>query len=162
MTKQFTATAIMMLAEQGKLSVDDPITRFFPKYPTSGHSVTVHQLLNHTSGIFSYTDDPDFGTKMQRDLTPQQICDEFSKIPFDFKPGSRYHYNNSAYILLGMIIEQVTGMSYGDYLDQAIFKPLGMKRSGYLSSEPIIPKRASGYHPAPDGGFVNAPYLSMT
>ena len=162
MTKQFTATAIMMLAEQGKLSVDDPMTRFFPKYPMSGHVVTVHQLLNHTSGIFSYTDDPEFGSKMQRDLTPQQMCDEFSKIPFDFKPGSRYHYNNSAYILLGMIIEQVTGMSYAEYIDQAIFKPLGMKQSCYLSTEPIIPKRASGYHPTPDGGFVNAPYLSMT
>ncbi|MEO8395269.1 MAG: serine hydrolase domain-containing protein, partial [Chloroflexota bacterium] len=97
LTKQFTATAIMMLVEQGKLSVDDPITRFFPKYPMSGHIVTVEQLLNHTSGIFSYTSDPEFGTKMQRDLTPQQMSDEFSKIPFDFKPGTRYQYNNSAY-----------------------------------------------------------------
>ncbi len=161
-SKQFTATAIMMLAEQGKLSVSDPLTRFLPKYPMSGHTVTVEQLLNHTSGIFSYTSDPEFGTKMRRDLTPQQLCDEFSKIPFDFKPGTRYAYNNSGYVLLGMIIEQVSGMSYADFIQEHIFKPLGMKQSYYLSTEPIIPKRASGYQPTPDGGYMNAPFLSMT
>ncbi|HVU11505.1 MAG TPA: serine hydrolase domain-containing protein [Phototrophicaceae bacterium] len=161
-SKQFTATAIMMLIEQGKLSVNDPITRFLPRYPMSGHTVTVHHLLNHTSGIFSYTSDPEFGTKMRRDLTPQQLCDEFSHMPFDFKPGTRYEYNNSGYFLLGMIIEQISGQSYADYLQEHIFKPLGMRQSYYLSTEPIIPRRASGYVPAPDGSYLNAPFLSMT
>lgn len=160
-SKQFTAAAILLLAEQGKLSVDDPLTKFLPKYPMSGHTVTVHQLLNHTSGIFSYTNDPDFGTKMRRDLTPQQMADEFSREPFQFRPGTRYAYNNSGYVLLGMIIEQVSGMPYADYVEKNIFAPLGMTQSYYLNNEPIIPRRASGYHPTPDGGYVNAPFLSM-
>lgn len=163
-TKQFTAVAIMMLAEQGKLSVDDEITKFFPDYPTSGHTITVHHLLTHTSGIFSYTSAPDFPVKMAQDVTPQQLYDEFSRIPFDFKPGDKYLYNNSAYILLGMIIEKCSGQSYADFVEQHIFAPLGMKQSYYLDNVRIIPKRASGYAPAvPDGdSVINAPYLSMT
>ncbi len=161
-TKQFTATAIIMLAGQGTLSVDDPITRFFPDYPTSGHDITVQHLLNHTSGIFSYTSDPEFLSKVRRDLTPAQMLAEFSRVPFDFKPGAKYQYNNSGYVLLGMIIEQASGMSYEEFLKSHIFAPLGMTQSCYLHNEPIIPKRASGYEPTPDGGLRNATFLSMT
>lgn len=160
-TKQFTAVAIMILAEQGKLGVDDPITKFFPDYPTSGHHITVHHLLTHTSGIFSYTSDPDALTKLRLDKTPQEICDSFSRIPFDFKPGTRYLYNNSGYILLGMIIEKLSGLSYADFIQKHIFDPLSMSNSYYLSDEPIIPRRASGYDEGP-GGVQNARYLSMT
>lgn len=161
-SKQFTATAIMMLAEQGKLSVDDPITRFLPDYPVGEYPITIHHLLNHTSGIFSYTNDPEFGTKMRRDLTPQQMSDEFSQMPSQFKPGTKYEYNNSAYVLLGMIIEKLSGQTYAEFIDQHIFKPAGMKNSYYLNTEPIIPKRASGYEPTPDGGFQNSAFLSMS
>jgi CubicO group peptidase (beta-lactamase class C family) len=161
-TKQFTATAIMMLAEQGKLSVDDPITRFLPQYPTSGHDITIHHLLNHTSGIFSYTNAPDFLKTARRDMTLEELMAEYSRVPFDFRPGAKYSYNNSGYLLLGMIIEKASGMSYEDYIKNCIFAPLGMTQSYYLHNEPIIPKRASGYEPAPDGSLRNATFLSMT
>lgn len=160
-TKQFTTTAIMMLAEQGKLSPQDALTQYLPKYPTSGHHITLHHLMTHTSGIHSYTNVPDFIKTARQDMTPQQIAEEFGKIPFDFRPGTRYSYNNSAYILLGMIIEKVSGMSYADFIQKHIFDALGMKQSYYLHNEPIIPKRASGYDPTADG-LQNSIFLSMT
>lgn len=160
-TKQFTAAAVLLLQERGVLHVHDPITKFLPDYPTSGHHITVHHLLTHTSGIFSYTNDPDFLNKCWREVTPQQLADEFSRVPFDFKPGTRYQYNNSGYILLGMIIEKVSGKSYAEFLQENIFDPLDMKRTYYLHNESIIPKRASGYDETPDG-FVNARFLHMT
>lgn len=162
-SKQFTAVAIMMLAERGKLSVDDLLTDFLPDYPTSGHDITIHHLLTHTSGIASYTSIPEF---LQRDgyidRTTTEMVDYFKSRPFDFRPGARYLYNNSGYFLLGVIIEKVSGQSYEDFLRENIFAPLGMAQSYYMHTAPIIPKRASGYHPSPDGGFINAPYLSMT
>ena len=161
-TKQFTATAILMLQEQGKLSVDDPLTKFLPTYPTSGHEIQVHHLLNHTSGIKSYTSiEGWFPNKIVHDMTPQALCDAFAQIPFDFKPGTQYLYNNSGYHLLGMIIEQVSGVSYAQFMQENIFQPLGMHHSYYLNNEPIVPKRASGYG-RDEKGFRNAAYLSMT
>lgn len=161
-TKQFTATAIMMLQEEGKLSVDDPLTKFLPDYPTSGHEILVHHLLTHTSGIKSYTSiEGWFPDKIVHDMTPQALCDAFCQIPFDFKPGTRYLYNNSGYHLLGMIIEQVGHMSYEEFIQEKIFRRLGMNHSYYMSNEPIIHKRASGYERTEDG-FRNAAYLSMT
>jgi len=160
-TKQFTAVAIMMLAEQGKLSVDDPLTKFLPDYPTSGHHITVHHLLTHTSGIFSYTSSPEALNNLLADRTPQEICDSFCRVPFDFKPGARFLYNNSGYILLGMIIEKLSGMSYADFIQKHIFEPLGMKNSYYLSNEPIVARRASGYDEGPNG-LQNSRYISMT
>lgn len=161
-TKQFTATAIMLLAEAGKLSVDDPLTKFLPTYPTSGHEITVHHLLTHTSGIKSYTSiEGWFPDRIIHDMTPQALCDVFCQIPFDFKPGSRFLYNNSGYHLLGMIIEQVSGMGYAQFIQEQIFQPLGMAHSYYLSNEPLIPKRAAGYAHGAEG-FRNAAYLSMT
>ena len=161
-TKQFTATAIMLLQEQGKLNVNDALTKFLPDYPTSGHEITIHHLLTHTSGIKSYTDiDNWFPHKIIHDMTPQELCAVFSQIPFDFKPGTQFRYNNSGYYLLGMIIEKVSGVSYEQFMQENIFQPLGMKQSYYLNNEPIIPKRASGYARA-EQGFRNANYLSMT
>jgi CubicO group peptidase (beta-lactamase class C family) len=162
LTKQFTATAIMLLQEQGKLTVDDLLTEFLPEYPTSGHEITVHHLLTHTSGIKSYTSiEGWFPHKIIHDMTPQAICDVFSQIPFDFKPSTQFLYNNSGYHLLGMIIEKVSGVSYEQFIQENIFRPLGMQHSYYMSNEPIIPKRASGYATA-EQGFRNADYLSMT
>src|SRR5262249_13039362 len=159
-TKQFTATAIMILQEQGKLTVNDSLIRFLPEYPTSGHEISIHHLLTHTSGIKSYTDiDGWFPHKIVHDMTPQALCDVFSQIPFDFKPGSQFRYNNSGYHLLGMIIEKVSGVSYEQFIQDNIFRPLGMNQSYYMSNEPIIPKRAGGYERA-EQGFRNADYLS--
>ncbi len=160
-TKQFTAVAILMLMEEGKLSLSDEITRFIPDYPTQGKKITVHHLLNHTSGIKSYTDMASFRKLARTDMTPMELINAFKNEPMDFDPGEQWRYNNSGYILLGYIIEKVSGKSYENFIEENIFRKLGMTHSWYGSKGEIIPKRASGYQPAA-GGFANADYLSMT
>ena len=160
-TKQFTAVSILMLAEQGKLRLQDEITKFLPDYPTQDRTITVEHLLTHTSGIQSYTDMPEWLPLMRKDLTLKELIDMFKDKPMQFEPGERWAYNNSGYILLGAIIEKVSGQTYEAFLETNIFKPLGMKQSYYDSTERIIPRRIPGYQKG-QGGFVNAPYLSMT
>jgi D-alanyl-D-alanine carboxypeptidase len=160
-TKQFTAVAVLMLMEEGKLSLDDDITRFFPDYPTQGRRITVEHLLTHTSGIRSYTGMPAYVAGMRRDLTPAQLIAMFRDQPLDFAPGERWSYNNSGYALLGAIIEQVSGIGYGDFIRTRIFQPLGMRSSGYETAGTIVPGRVSGYDRTADG-MRTASYLSMT
>lgn len=161
-TKQFTATAIMLLVNAGELALDDPLTKFLPDYPTAGHVVCVHHLLTHTSGIKSYTSMEGFFGKMSRqDMSLEELTAYFQNEPFDFAPGEKFSYNNSGYVLLGRIIELVSGLSYADFMQQRIFAPLGMNDSYYLSNEPVIPRRASGYQHVGDD-YQNAPFLSMT
>ena len=160
-TKQFTAVAILMLMEEGKLSLQDDITKFIPDYPTHGKKITVHQLLNHTSGIKSYTAMESFRELARTDMSPTELIDVFKNEPMDFDPGEEYAYNNSAYIILGHIIEVLTEMSYADFVEQRIFKKLGMKNSHYGSMPKVIKNRASGYQPT-ENGFRNADYLSLT
>jgi len=160
-TKQFTAVSILMLAEQGKLGLQDEITKFLPDYPTQGRTITVEHLLTHTSGIQSYTDMPEWLPLMRKDLTLKELIDMFKDKPMQFEPGERWAYNNSGYILLGAIIEKVSGLTYEAFLETNIFKPLGMKQSYYGSAERIIPRRIPGYQKG-QSGFVNAPYISMT
>jgi CubicO group peptidase (beta-lactamase class C family) len=161
-TKQFTAVAILMLAEQGKLVLTDPIDKYLPGYPMQGHVITVEHLLTHTSGIQSYTDMPGWmQDRIKTDMKVQELIDGFKKEPMQFAPGTQYRYNNSAYVLLGAIIESVSGQSYEQFVTDRIFKPLGMTSSFYGSNEPIIPKRAEGYT-ADNGVTKNARYLSMT
>lgn len=159
-TKQFTAIAILMLEEQGKLKVEDEITKFIPDYPTNGKTITIHQLLNHTSGIKSYTAMESFREKARVDLTPTELIDVFKNEPMDFDPGEQYRYNNSGYILLGHIIEVVTGAPYEEFVQENFFDKLGMKNSHYGSHGKIIKNRAYGYQDRE--GYVNADYLSMT
>jgi CubicO group peptidase (beta-lactamase class C family) len=144
-TKQFTALAIMQLAEQGKLTVDDELTKFLPDYPTAGHKVTVHQLLNHTSGIKSYTSLKEFFKQARNDFSHDELLAMFKNEPFDFEPGAKWQYNNSGYYLLGMIIEKVSGQKYSAYLEDHIFKPLGMTATRYGHLRPLIRHRAMGY-----------------
>ena len=125
-TKQFTSMAIMQLAEAGKLSIDDELTKFLPDYPTQEHKVTIHHLLNHTSGIKSYTSLPNFFISSRQDRSHQEMLAVIKEKPFDFAPGEQMQYNNSGYYLLGMVIEKASGQSYADYLAEHIFKPLGM------------------------------------
>ncbi len=160
-TKQFTAVAILMLEEQGKLSVSDPITRFLPDYPTGGQAITIEHLLTHTSGIKSYTSMPEWLSKWRTDMSLGSLIDMFKNQPMDFKPDERWLYDNSGYILLGAIIEKASGQSYEDFIEKKIFEPLGMKDSCYDRTEQIIPKRVKGYQRSANG-FQNAPYLSMT
>jgi D-alanyl-D-alanine carboxypeptidase len=160
-TKQFTAVAILMLAEQGKLGLRDGITKFLPGYPAQGRKITVEHLLTHTSGIQSYTDMPEWLPLWRKDFALTELIDLFKDKPMQFEPGESWAYNNSGYILLGAIIEMVSGRTYEAFVDEAIFKPLGMKQSYYGSAERVIPRRIPGYQLG-KGGFVNAPYLSMT
>lgn len=160
-TKQFTAAGILLLAQEGKLGLRDEITRFLPDYPTQGRTITVEHLLTHTSGIQSYTDLAEWLPLWRKDFTVTELIDLFKDKPMRFEPGERWEYNNSGYILLGAIIEKVSGMTYEAFVDSRIFKPLGLKQSYYGSAERVIPRRVPGYQMG-KGGFVNAPYLSMT
>ena len=160
-TKQFTAVAILMLEEQGKLGLQDPITKFIPEYPTQGKTITVHQLLNHTSGIKSYTNMASFMTLARTDMTPTELIDKFKNEEMEFDPGTAFNYNNSGYILLGHIIEVVSGESYADFIQTKIFDKVGMEHSYYGSMPLLIPNRASGYSET-ENGYRNANYLSLT
>jgi len=160
-TKQFTAAAILLLAEDGKLSLSDSITKFLPDYHVQGHLVTIQHLLSHTSGIRNYTDLPDWQSTRRNDVPVQQLIDIFQDKPFDFAPGEHWKYDNSGYILLGAIIEKISGQKYADFLRARIFDPLGMKDSRYEDLAQITPGRAAGYMRA-GTAWRNADYLSMS
>lgn len=159
-TKQFTAVSILMLADEGKLSVQDDITKHLPDYPTKGKKITIEHLLTHTSGIVSYTSKPGFMAAMNTDLTVAQMIDTFKNDPLEFEPGSRYAYNNSGYFLLGAIIEKISGQSYAKFVEQRIFVPLGMTQTAYEGYERTPPLRAAGYSKKGDAFEPSAP-LSM-
>jgi D-alanyl-D-alanine carboxypeptidase len=161
LTKQFTGVAILLLAQEGRLTLDDPLTRFLPDYPTGGRTVTLRHLLGHTSGIRSYTSMREWAPTRRTDLSVAELVAMFRDEPFDFEPGERWLYNNSGYVLLGAIIEQVSGMSYADFVEQRIFAPLGMTSSFYGDVDRILPNRLPGYSRTPDG-WRNAEFLSMT
>ena len=162
-TKQFTATLILQLVEQGKIKLDGKLSDYLPEYrKDTGEKVTIHHLLTHTSGIPSYTSQPGFFENVSRN--PYKVGDFVKKHAsgdLEFEPGSKFSYNNSGYFLLGAIIERVTGKTYEQVLKENIFDPLGMKNSGYDHYDTILPKRAAGYRPTPNG-YVNAPYLDMS
>jgi len=159
-TKQFTAVSILMLAEEGKLKTSDKITKYLPDYP-NGDQITIYHLLNHTSGIKSYTEAPDLQNFAKTGKTPIELINFFKDQEVDFQPGEQWHYNNSGYIVLGYIIEQISDMSYEDFITKHIFDRLGMKNSYYGSKSRVINNRASGYQPT-ENGFRNADYISMT
>lgn len=160
-TKQFTAVCILQLIEQGKLGLQDEITKFIPDYPTQAHKITIEHLLTHTSGIMSYTGMKTFQDIIRKDMKPEEVIDFFKSQPMEFAPGTKWNYNNSGYFLLGYIIEKVSGKTYPEYLEEYIFKPLAMTNSYFGSNNRIIRNRASGYQPGKDG-IVNADIMSMT
>ncbi len=160
-TKQFTSVAIMRLIEQGQLSLDDDVTKYISSYPTRGRRILVRHLLNHTSGIPSYTDvGPAFGRRARMDLPHDSLLAIVRDDSLVFEPGSHFYYNNTGYFMLGMIIERVTGKSYGDYLRETFFVPNGLTSTVYCGTQPIIKKRAHGYDRGPNG-LVNTDFLSM-
>ena len=153
----------MKLMEQGKLSLDDTLQKFLPNFPAQGNRVTVRHLLNHTSGIKSYTSlGPKWARGVRLDLAPDSLIALFANEPFDFKPGDAWSYDNSGYFLLGMIIEKLSGKTYGQYVQDELFTPLGLKSTIYCDQAPLIKHRAQGYALRPDGKFINAEPLSMT
>ena len=158
-TKQFTAACILQLIEQGKLSVDDKLSKFFPGFP-KGDSVTIHMLLNHTSGIASYTDGKEFMDVARLSLSRDSMISFFKNKPYNFSPGTKWAYNNSGYFLLGCIIEKVSGLTYADYLQKNIFDKLEMKNSGVDKLDSVLAFRARGYSRI-GKKTVNADYISM-
>lgn len=161
-TKQFTAAAALLLVEEGKLSLDDDLTKYMPDYPTAGNRIPLRRLLDHTSGIKGYTELPKFGTIMTRKLAKDSLVALFKDVPFDFPTGAGMVYNNSAYFLMGMIIEKVAGMTYGDFVAKRFFEPLGMRDSHYCNERKIVKNRAHGYDMGPGGQLLLKAYLDHT
>lgn len=142
-TKQFTAAVVMMLVEEGRISLDAPIRRYLPDAPETWKDVTVRHLLTHTSGIKTYTELDGF--QVRDKLSPKQFVERLAKQPLDFAPGTKYKYNNSGYNLLGFVVESVTGKGYWDVLRERILAPLGMKSTRTRDLPDVVPNRVSGY-----------------
>jgi CubicO group peptidase (beta-lactamase class C family) len=161
-TKQYTSSLVMKLIEEGRLSLDDELTQFLPDYPVRGNRVTVRHLLNHTSGIKSITSVGErFDSQTRQDVAPHESIGFFKNEPFEFAPGESYRYNNSGYVLLGAIIEKVTGESYHEALREMLLDPLRLTRTGSGDTSRLISNRARGYALTTEG-IKNAEYISMT
>lgn len=158
MTKQFTAIAILMLEEEGKLDLSAPLTQYIPNYP-QGDLITMHHLLTHTSGIKDFTKMKTLRDIAQKDLSPKDLVDFFKNEPMDFAPGSEFRYNNSGYALLGYLIELVSGVTYEAFIEQRIFEKIGMKDSRYANEREIVQNRAYGYQERE--GYVNKMRISL-
>lgn len=158
-TKQFTSSGIMQLVEQGKVSVDDKLTKYFPDFP-KGDSVTVHMLLNHTSGMADYTEIDGFMNWASLPLKGDSLVARFKDRPYNFSPGTQWRYCNSGYFLLGMIIEKVSGMSWRDYIYKNVIAKAGLKHTDANRWDSIMPNRAKGYERQGEK-IINAPYISM-
>lgn len=162
-TKQFTATMILQLVDEQKLKLKDDISTHLPYYREDiGKKVTIHHLLNHTSGIPNYSNRPDFITKIIRSYIPTvALVKEYCSDNLEFEPGERFSYSNSGYVILGAIIESITGKTYEENLQERILEPLEMKDTGYDSHYNVLSKRAAGYQKV---GFkiVNAMFVDMS
>ena len=145
-TKQFTATSIMLLQQDGLLNVDDTVATHLPDYP-NGDRITIRYLLNHLSGIPDYTALPDYFNFSQDFHSPADLLERFANLPLNFEPGTQYRYTNSGYALLGALIEEISNQSYAEFVSQRIFLPLGMSDSGYGDDRLGIDNRAQGYLP---------------
>ena len=158
-TKQFTAVAILQLVEKGIIGLKDDITKFIPDYPTHGYSITIENLLSHTSGIKNMPEsrDMNFGTKA---VAPLEIMTTFKDEPMDFEPGTKHSYSNSGYIILGYIIEKASGLKYDAYLVKNIFTPANMRHAYYDDPIKMIPNRIGGYQQTSDTSSLNADYVN--
>jgi D-alanyl-D-alanine carboxypeptidase len=159
-TKQFTAATILRLVEQRRIGLDDDITAYVPQFHAHGHHVTIRQLLNHTSGLRGFTEVPAFSPKERLDLTDEELLAVFQDEPTDFAPGTNFLYNNSAYYLLAMAIEHVTGQPFGAYLRDTVLRPLGLGRTRACDDAGLVRHRARGYSLAGDQ-LQNASYISL-
>lgn len=175
-TKPFTATAVLLLEAEGRLALDDRITAYLPDYDTHGAAITLCHLLTHTSGIPNFVTQPRTPPFWEREARLEHSAAElralFEPLPLDFAPGERYSYSNSAYCLLGMVIERVSGLLYGDFLRERVFAPLGMRQTQLLTHEAVIPQRADGYGlpagmapgaaPGEVSAYERAPWISQS
>jgi CubicO group peptidase (beta-lactamase class C family) len=161
LTKQFTTMAVLKLEQQGKLSFSDPVTKYLPGYTTAGHTVTIEQLATNTSGIPDFTTFDGFEAVEKKHTSLERLIAYFSDKPFEFSPGDENRYSSSNFVLLGKVIEVVSGQSYMEYLSSVFLKPLGMRNTHYGSVSKVLPGRVQGYEKHNDE-FINAPHLSMT
>jgi len=163
--KQFTATGVMMLVEEGKIGLDEKITKYIPESPAAWKDVTVRNLLTHTSGIADYGGDvgPLGGgvVDLRKDYTENELVLAFAKLPMDFAPSEKWSYSNTGYVLLGIIIGRITGKYYGDFLQERIFRPLDMTSTRIISEADIVPNRSSGYELV-NGEIKNQQWVSPT
>jgi CubicO group peptidase (beta-lactamase class C family) len=159
LTKQFTAASVLLLEERGKLSVDDPIRKYLPDAPAAWDKITIFNLLTHTAGIPNDTEFPEFKASMQLPTTPEKLIAQFREKPLEFPPGEYWRYSNSGYIVLGYLIEKLSGQSYEQFVQSNIFAPLGMKDSGYDTEALTISRRAVGYV---HGTLAEAEYINMS
>ncbi len=164
-TKQFTAVCVLQLAEQGKLKIEDTIRTYLPDYPRkTGDKITLHQLLSHTSGIPSYTDDEALMKTDAKDHTPAEVLATFQDKPLHFEPGTQWQYSNSNFFLLGLVVEKVSGQTYERYLQDHVLGPAGMTRTSTIDA-PDAPDTAVGYSGGPpdgDGPLTPVKMISMT
>jgi CubicO group peptidase (beta-lactamase class C family) len=162
MSKQLTGIAIMQLVEQGKIDLQDSITKYIPDYPTQGYTITIEHLLTNTSGIKDFMVMEQFNPNVWRvDYAPEDFIDFFKNEKMDFTPGTKFNYSNSGFYLLGYIIEKVSGMSYEHYLEKNIFVPAGMTHSSFNNYNKIVKNRVKGYEKG-ENGFMNCEYVSPT
>jgi len=158
LTKQFTAMAILLLQEQGKLHVQDHLCLYIQDCPADWQPITLFHLLTHSSGIPDYTNFADFVATWTQPTTPEELISRFKNMPLDFSPGSRFRYSNSGFVLLGYIIERVSGESYAMFLQKHIFTPLKLSNTGYDSTYPSLPQHATGYY----AGYVKPEPYDMS
>ena len=158
--KTFTAFVVMMLVEEGVIKLDNAIAKYLDNLPTAWHSVTVRHILSHQSGLPSYTEVDNYWTDVIRyRLSQTEIIDLVRDLPLMFQPGEYSSYDNTGYYLLGMILEQITGKSYADLMQERLFKPLNMTATKMNNPNEIVPHRASGYR-LPKDKLINKPYYS--
>jgi CubicO group peptidase (beta-lactamase class C family) len=155
LSKNILAAVLLQLVDEGRVNLDVDVTKYVPEAPTRGLHVTVRQLLNHTSGIYSFTSLPEAEANERLDLTHEQVLGLIKDKPPEFEPGSAWRYNNSGFYIAGMVVERVTKQEYGAYLRQRLFKPLGMGSTQMCDARMVVPRLASGYE-LDHGSFVNA------
>lgn len=159
LTKLFTATAVMRLVEAGRLALTDPLAAHLPDLPPAWSAITIRHILAHQSGLKSYTQVKEYWRSTRLDVSRPAILDLVRHRPLDFQPGQRHAYDNTGYYLLGLLIEQISGQSYGQFLAEQIFEPLGMTATRVNDPYAIVPHRAAGYT-GRDGHLRNAEYYS--
>lgn len=164
--KQFVSAAVMMLVEEGKISLDDSITKYFPDAPATWKPILIKNLLSHTSGLSEYESGdrtgPNGSFYLRLDFTEDELAKKVEALPIEWSPGEKWDYRNTNYLLLGIVIHKITGMPYPEFLSQRIFKPLGMTSTRLISDRDIIPDRAAGYEIDRNGDLKNQTWVSPT
>ncbi len=164
--KMFTAVAVLRLADDGALRLDDPLSAYYPDAPSAWHRITIRQLLTHTSGIKDYAEINSGDLDYRKDYTDDELLAAMQKLPLDFEPGAQWSYSNSGYVILGLLVSKLAGKDYSEFLAERLFRPLGMPTIQLISERRITPNRAAGYERDEKGVLGNqawvAPGLNRT